>query len=80
MKKFEYYVEEKLTYVKKIEIETELSEDAFLALTENAERNAMSAEEVAILLDSYPKVNVTKFPDKDYSSPREAEVEYYDHK
>lgn len=81
MTKFEMIFEERLKFRKSFTVETELSEDEFLALSERAERKAhMGVEEVADILDQHPEINVVERPDNDYSSPSDVDIEYWDHR
>lgn len=79
MEKYGYVLEETLKFKEEIILKTDLSERELIDEMEEAERSADSAEDVAMLLDRVPGIKVIKFPDSDYSSPHDVEVEYYDH-
>lgn len=80
MKKYGYVIEEKLRFHKEIVLETSLNEDDLINEMERAERKGESAEEVAMLLDNIPGIEVLEIPDMDYSSPYDVEIDYYDHR
>ena len=47
---------------------------------ERAERLADTAEDVAFNMDDVDGIKVSQYPDIDYSSPTNVEIEYYDHR
>ncbi len=79
MKKIGYLLEETLKFRKEIVLKTDLSEEELINEMDRAERVGETAEDVASMLNSIPGIEVVVFPDNDYSSPVDAEVEYYDH-
>lgn len=78
--KYEYLIEEKLTYVKRMVVETDMGEDELIDHMERAERLADTAEDVAFNMDDVDGIKVSQYPDSDYSSPTNVEIEYYDHR
>lgn len=78
--KIGYLIEETLKFRKEIILETELTEDELINEMDNAERRAESAEDVASILDKVEGIKVVSFPDYNYNSPTDMEIEYYDHR
>jgi len=80
MKKYGFLYEEKLTFLKELRFETDLTEEEVFEVLDNAERTSDTFGDIAFTVMEHPKINVLDGIDEDYSSPTEMEIEYYDHK
>lgn len=77
MAKYEYGLEETLKFRKYMTIETDLPEEELFKILDHAECHADTAEDVAHLIE-IEGVKVVKFPDNDYNSPHDVEVDEWD--